>query len=88
MDSKKLQPENSVVKLISWENKPIFTEIVLLKDKTHFHMFKGVVFGHKSDTGLLYGHHCLLLGILVFLVPFIPSSKYLLPAKKLVSITV
>ena len=33
---KKLPPENSVIKLISWENEPIFTEIILLrlKDKS------------------------------------------------------
>ena len=33
-------------------------------------------------TGLLNGHQCLLLGILVLLLPFISGSKYLLPAKK------
>ena len=49
------------MKLISWENKPIFTEIVLLfkENKIHIHMVKGIIsafdrmdgFGHKSDIG-------------------------------------
>ena len=37
--SKKLLPGNSVLKVISWKNKPIFTEITLLLiNKTHFQM--------------------------------------------------
>ena len=102
MGGKKLLPENSVKKLISWKNKQIFTEIVFffffffflfcfvffvffflfLKDKTHFHMIKGIInaFDHIElclvinltlvVTGLLNDHQCLLLGILVLLLPF------------------
>ena len=33
-------------------------------------------------TGFLHGHQYLLLVMLVLLLPFIPGSKYLLPAKK------
>ena len=46
--------------------------------------------GHKTDFGgnwLSYGHQCLLPGVLVLLLPFIPGSKPLLPAKKLISVT-
>ena len=39
-------------------------------------------------SGLLYVHQCLLLGILVLLLPFIPGSNDLLHTKKLISITV
>ena len=39
-------------------------------------------------TRLLYVHQYLLLGVLVLLLPYIPGSKYLLPAeKKLISST-
>ena len=31
MGSKKLLPGNSVMKVISWRNKPIFTEIMILR---------------------------------------------------------
>ena len=34
---------------------------------------------------LFNDHQYLLLGMLVLLLPFIPGSKYLLPAKKLLS---
>ena len=49
----------------------------------------GTVFGHKFHIGnrLLYVHQCLLLGILVLLLPFIPGSKFLLLRKKLISVT-
>ena len=32
------------MKVISWKNKPIFTEIILMFiDKTRFHMVKGII---------------------------------------------
>ena len=34
---------------------------------------------------VVYGHQCLLLGVLALLLPFIPGSEYLLPTKKLIS---
>ena len=41
---KKLLPGNSVLKAISWKNKPIFTEISLLFIRqTQFHMVKGII---------------------------------------------
>ena len=74
MGSKKFLPENSVKKLISCENKPVFTEIAFfffLNGKTHFHTVKGIInaFDHMElclvinltlvVTGLLNDHQCL-----------------------------
>ena len=46
------------------------------------------MFGHKSDKGLFNGHQYMPLGMLVLLLLFIPGSKYLQPAKKLISNTI
>ena len=97
MGSKKLLPENSVLKLISWENKPISTDIVLLliRQNTFPHGWSKALSMPLTNhmelyltiklmlvvTGLLYGHQCLLH----------QCSKYMYstcrPQKKLISIT-
>ena len=44
MDSKKLLPGNSVMEVIFWNSKLIFTEKnVCLKDKTKFRMVIGII---------------------------------------------
>ena len=53
---KKFLPGNSVMKVISWNNKPIFNEIILQFMTKHYSIWsKGLsyqnLFGHKSDIG-------------------------------------
>ena len=60
LGSKKLLPGNSVMKIISWKNKPIFTEIILLLirqnkipyGQRHYQCLwpYGILFSHTSDN--------------------------------------
>ena len=50
--SKKLLPGNSVLKVISWKNKPIFPEIILLFMTKHNSIWSKALLSHKSDNGL------------------------------------
>ena len=44
LGSKILLPGNSVIKVISWKNKPVFTEIILLHiNRTKFNLAKGII---------------------------------------------
>ena len=80
--SKRLLPGNSVMKIISWKNKPIFTKLTLpFVRQTQFHLVKGIInaVDHMEFclviklimgcTRLLHGHPKLLLGTLVLLPP-------------------
>ena len=90
MGSKKLLSGNSVMRVISWKNKAIFTEMILLfLRKTQFHMVKSIInaFDHiefcfvinltMGGNWAVIGKQCLLLGMLDY-----TGSKYLPPAKK------
>ena len=72
------------MKVISWKNMPIFTEIILLLIRqTQCHMVKGIInaIDHMEfwvATGLFHGHRYLLLGMLVLLLPFATCKKKLI----------
>ena len=82
MGSKKLLPENSVIKVIPRKNKPVSTEIILLLIRQNIiPMVKGIinVFDHMEfclvinlkmgGNQAVHGLQYLLLGMLVLLQP-------------------
>ena len=81
------------MEIVSWKNVPSFTEIVLLIRQNTNSIWSIInAFDHmelclvinltKGDKKAIPHHQYLLLGMLALLLPFIPGSKYLLPAKK------
>ena len=81
------------MEVISWKNMPIFIEIIILLIRQNTipngQKALSMKFGHTSDKGRQLDYSTttnapmyLLLGMLVLLLPFIPGSKYLLPAKQ------
>ena len=78
MGSKKLLPGNSVLKEISWKNRPIFTEIGhLLVRQTQFHI--EICYVINLPMGAKWAviwPPCLLQGMLVLLLLFILATHY------------